>query len=934
MSAAHATTVQTAADLAPIYVEKLGLKLVPLPPRSKRPVTDDWGNNLLETPEQAREYFLRNPNANMGVALGPSRVCSFDVDDIDATKLIFEEFGWSIDELLETFPTIQGRSDGFRLLFRIPEGESLKYHSLTWPKQDGSRGRFTVWEMRAADGEQRQDVLPPSIHPETNEPYKWLKKPQSGVGLLPPPDFLLQIWNNWDALKPQLQAVCPWLEKPKVQARPRPQQQASQGGSVIDAYNAAHSIDEALLRYGYKQQGRRFLSPHSKTRLPGVTVWAEENKCFIHHASDPLCSTDNNQPAAPFDLFCQYEHGGDVRAAVKAAGTELGMKFEPKPRREDVPRPTPAGIDPETGEIIESTASAPAAAARTAPAAANDNDALDIDPYSPGRLSAFFTILGYDREDIYFFQHETRQMLVMSRKDMSQTALLSLAPGFAWEARFNPDGRLKRFNKDDAVDALFRAARKRNVFNPARIRGRGAWTDAGRHIFHFGDRLLSDGSTVEIGRLDSRFIYQAEVPLEIEESAQALTDDEGENLLYVATQFRWNMPASAALLAGWVALAPLCGALRWRPHVWLTGGAGCGKSTILESFVNRLTRWCNVYAQGNSTEAGIRQTLGCDAVPVLFDEGEKNNDRERQRMDSVLALIRQASSESGAKTLKGTTTGSAMNFHIRSMFCLASIQVGIEQQADRERLTVLTLKSKPIKGSPEEEQSAKQWKQVKDLLYAIERDEKIADRLFNRMIGMLPQVLAAVEVFATAAAKHFGNQRAGDQYGTLMAGCWCLMYRTAPTEQDALDMIEKFDWNEHTDTGHLDDAGRALVALLEARIRTSSGTEFSVFELVDCIAYASGVERSGRDPDERPACFLEVKDAQAALQRHGMKVHQGKLMLSNTSESLVKLVAGTSFQADFRGLISRNPGVMKNAGVVWMNGAASRCIGIPLEAII
>ena len=48
-------------------------------------------------------------------------------------------------------------------------------------------------------------------------------------------------------------------------------------------------------------------------------------------------------------------------------------------------------------------------------------------------------------------------------------------------------------------------------------------------------------------------------------------------ILELAQQFQWDVQASGMLLAGWVALAPICGALDWRPHIWLTGGAGTGK---------------------------------------------------------------------------------------------------------------------------------------------------------------------------------------------------------------------------------------------------------------------------------------------------------------------------------------------------------------------
>lgn len=349
------------ADYAASYVRQFGMAIVPLPPRTKRPLAENWGNEVITDPDQARAYYEAHPDWNMGAALGPSRLCSFDVDDIEATRLIFEEFGWDLDALMQ-YPTIQGSPGGFRVMFRVPDGVDLQYHALTWPKQDGSRGRFTVWEIRAADTQQRQDVLPPSIHPDTQQPYVWLTRPKANEGLPPPPDFLLKMWQHWDALKPQFQAVCPWAEKPQHQVR-KPAAQP-RGDSVIDAYNNATQIEQALSQYGYRKQGKRWLSPHSTTGLPGVIVWTEANKCYIHHASDPLCSDESGQPVGPFDLFAYYDHGGDMKKAAKAAAEQLGMKPQPPVMRMPPITVQQPNIDPETGEIIE---------VQPAPAHANDN---------------------------------------------------------------------------------------------------------------------------------------------------------------------------------------------------------------------------------------------------------------------------------------------------------------------------------------------------------------------------------------------------------------------------------------------------------------------------------------------------------------------------------------------------------------------------------
>ena len=83
--------------------------------------------------------------------------------------------------------------------------------------------------------------------------------------------------------------------------------------------------------------------------------------------------------------------------------------------------------------------------------------------------------------------------------------------------------------------------------------------------------------------------FKTAVPTNYAAVIEAMGSDEGEMILDLAARFRWSKPGSAALAAGWAALAPVCGALRWRPHIWLAGGPGSGKSTVLNDFLFFLT---------------------------------------------------------------------------------------------------------------------------------------------------------------------------------------------------------------------------------------------------------------------------------------------------------------------------------------------------------
>jgi putative DNA primase/helicase len=557
------------------------------------------------------------------------------------------------------------------------------------------------------------------------------------------------------------------------------------------------------------------------------------------------------------------------------------------------------------------------------PPAAGAPDLPSATPPGPGdgdgrpEHNGYFSILGYDHDVYYFFQHEKRQVLHFTYSQMHEGGFIHLAALNWWEENF--PGKSDGINKKGAMEFLMRTANKRGIFKPDNLRGRGAWYDNGRSIYHHGQYLTVDGATIDVTRIKSRFVYELGVDLPPPADV-ALTDDEGHDLLGIAEQFRWSKPGSAALLMGWITLAPLCGALKWRPHIWLTGNAGSGKSTIVESFVNSLLDGVALYVNGsNSTEPGVRQKLRADALPVIIDESEQNEERDVQRMQSILSLMRQSSSASQAKTYKGTTGGNAMDFNIRSMFCLASIQVGVKHKSDSERISILTLKPAMVGAK-----AAEQWEALKDELHRlIVSDPDISMRLFRRSLDMLPTILKNIEVFKAAAARVFKSQRAGDQYGTLLAGCWALINQKEATTADAEYLINAYEWKEHVDDSENDEAQNALAGLLESHIRGPRSIDFTVYE-----ALSAATNRYTKDLELDPAV------AAAMLGRHGMKVEGKYLILSNASNELRSLMENTSFKADWRGVLLRLPGADRNDNKpVRMNGAAVKVTRISLSSI-
>jgi putative DNA primase/helicase len=541
------------------------------------------------------------------------------------------------------------------------------------------------------------------------------------------------------------------------------------------------------------------------------------------------------------------------------------------------------------------------------------------DPVKPAK-GGHFTCLGFDGEAYYYQPRSTGQVVRLSRSAHTSTNLVAIAPLTYWESLY--PGKKEGVNWTWAAASLFEQQAAAGVYSPERVRGRGAWWDAGRAVLHLGDRLIADGQSQPVTRaFESAYLYQRLSRLHGPGDAIPLTDAESMVIWELADRFHWEVPASGILLAGWVTLAPICGALPWRPHAWLTAAAGSGKSAILDRYVGPLLGDMGLHVQGNTSEAGLRQTLRADALPVVFDEAESNEKSDQVRMQSILALARAASSESHAQMLKGTPGGDVNRYSVRSMFLMSSIATALKQGADRSRFAQLTLRN-PTE-IPKPERTA-HWAALDRDLDAHINDE-VALRLIARTVSLIPVIRQSVRIFSRAAADRFDSQRLGDQYGTLLAGAWSLMSSTVPTEAEALGLIDQNDWEPYSQTTEVPDERRCIETILQSQVRVEADRATltrSLGELVELSA-------------NREHCFeIGASLAEATLNRYGIRVDGDALLVSNTARAIAQILRDTPWGHSWGTLLSRLPGAEK-AGVVRFKGAGatSRAVRVPFSSL-
>ena len=310
----------------------------------------------------------------------------------------------------------------------------------------------------------------------------------------------------------------------------------------------------------------------------------------------------------------------------------------------------------------------------------------------------------------------------------------------------------------------------------------------------------------------------------------------------------------------------------------VTGAKGTGKTTILNRYVRNLLGGIYKSATGGTTEPGLRAVLKSDAIPILFDEFEQNDSREKQNVQNVLAMARIASSE-GGKIIKGSSGGgAAAQYEIRSMFCVSSINVALVQGADRDRFCVLSLR-----------RSDGDW----DDLEARIREhctEETGRSLVARTLQRIPTIRANARTFAAASARNHG-QRFGDQHGTLMAGAFSLVPDSDReiTLDEAIAFCDRIDWFMQSKDERDADEHQCLAHICESMVPIEGGKKLTIMNLIESMVGPKMGTLDGSD-----------ETADKILGRLGIRLQSGSLLIANCNTNLERLLGSTQWSGGAR----------------------------------
>ena len=319
-----------------------------------------------------------------------------------------------------------------------------------------------------------------------------------------------------------------------------------------------------------------------------------------------------------------------------------------------------------------------------------------------------------------------------------------------------PEGR---YTPDALKQAVAIVAATAPRLTASRFVGQGVWRHEDRLLLvNGGQACLYDGCSFEaVGhpRLGNKIIdfnANAAWSERLREDVQCMTAEIAsaalQRLQGILGHWNWTHTADAEVVAALVPATCVQACWTWRPLVSIIGASDSGKSTLLSQvLVPAFGEW--TIAADRSTEAGLRQRIGCNAAPVVIDEFDLYSQRQK-----VLELFR--TSSRGGEILRGTADQTGISYGVRHIAWFAAIESGDIWGQDRNRFIRLELLPPRNRGEltlPSSRELTGLGRQLMlAAIWAAPRAVELAESIRNTAVEGVHGRL--VESFAVPAAMH------------------------------------------------------------------------------------------------------------------------------------------------------------------------------------
>lgn len=447
--------------------------------------------------------------------------------------------------------------------------------------------------------------------------------------------------------------------------------------------------------------------------------------------------------------------------------------------------------------------------------------------------------LGFNESKYYYFSTTKKQILEFSPSDHNQGRFLLEAPRKYWGDRYgyvkNKDG-LNTNNPDwkMVLEKLGQESAKQGFFNHSKVRGTGAWEQNKKCLLNIGDKIYYDGEFYPLynNGIKSDYFYQSNEAFSVDFS-RPLGNSDAVKFVEAFQMLRYKSPSDYIIVLGWIFNAQIFAALPWRPHIWITGERGSGKSAILNFIHDVIAN--SIITQG-STAAGIRQRIKNNAMAIISDEAEPNSEKDRMKLAEVLELARQSSTRSTYETLRGSASGSAVSYNTNTCFCMGSIQISAMGGADTSRFFVIEMQNLKDQVPGEFVRLQNAMAEIKELSHG----------LFVRAVTMYDNHIKNIDLAKRVIIERRIESRQADQLAPIIAGYFAFFDTGLMDEQFVTDTIKEMDF-EHSDyatANDENDSDKCFQDLLDLQI---PGRVVSVGQILEKYQHANQLTRDDFD---------------------------------------------------------------------------------------
>lgn len=535
-----------------------------------------------------------------------------------------------------------------------------------------------------------------------------------------------------------------------------------------------------------------------------------------------------------------------------------------------------------------------------------------------GDLGLPLRVLGY-KEDSYFYYSTNKNVIVrLSPPGHTMSNLLQLATLDEWRTWISKSSGTMNVSSAQlvlsATDALMQLAEKRGEFSEGdRVRGSGAWLDNGRSVLHCGDVAFVDGVQTELHKIPTRYVYVRSQKLP-RPDMKPLTSTEAVKLKELCMSLTWDNPLSGLLLSGWLVVAPICATLvKWRPHIWVTGESGSGKTTVLNQIIKPVLGATAFCFDGGTTEAALRDLVRYDGRPVVFDEAEPS-----PAMEGILTLARKASSASNPTAKFGQRA-----FKAQFCACFSAINPPIKDFADETRISVLALRKNRRLTAREDYE--KLITNIDSLL-----TPEYSRALLARTVKHLVNLFENVKVFQKAATIVLKDSRSADQIAPMIAGLYLLHSTDVVTLERAEEWVSEHDWSVHTAIEAEPDHVRCLRHIMTYILRVNIGSRGTDIAIGDMIAEI----HKQRDASNYYDTYLRMYGIRV-IKRNTLREYPelpDGIAIASKSNHIERMLKGTPWQVNYAAALRKFEQVVNIKSVRYSSGSAAQAsLFIPLS---